>query len=329
MADQPVASSSRLPPVLIPFQPPDPGPPAHLTGSVDLLTHLSLRTSYDTFVRPYFRNPKPLVGQQLDEKGKSKESGLTARKEAVMDLKKMKDNYEDLVPECVVLGNHPIIQIPPSSFHRLVFESTDDQGNALPTQEIKKRSKAELEQAGWWLAPGDLEEAKDPALFVRQPRPEKRKKAKRPRPIDDIGLGPSSLNPLLSGDVPSPAHSHLSHGHGHGSGVSPGQGGSIKRRRDSTAPTPGGKTPSSSQSHPHSGSHPDGYGGSNKLHGSGNGKRTPVPVLNGPTPGSTNDDDGRTPGGGSGRTPGSFPADHQSNSSFQSYSRSYSNQYGR
>jgi hypothetical protein len=106
-----------------------------LTGSLDLLQHLNLLSSYDAFVRPYFRSSLPgsapptattlpaTTTAEGDVKGKGRESadlqqppapgrgeeereksmaGMRKRG-AVMSLKRMKGDYEDLVPECVVL----------------------------------------------------------------------------------------------------------------------------------------------------------------------------------------------------------------------------------
>jgi hypothetical protein len=149
------ASSSTTPapgavlslPGVLPFQPPT-FPPTHLTGSLDLISDLGLRPAYDAFVRPYFRNPKPLVvpldapagtpGGDLKGKGRavgeagpggplgaqappaSLAQGEVPRSSAgkggkaketdpsVMDLKRFKD-LDELVPECLVLpGAAPI-----------------------------------------------------------------------------------------------------------------------------------------------------------------------------------------------------------------------------
>ena len=118
-------------------------PKTHLTGSLDLLSHLSLLPSYDTYVRPWFRNPKPPValpagtgtvaGLEVttaltsEEKGKGKATDGGAggkaggggtgggtggaavhaqqgkKKDTVVDLKRMKGDFDDLVEECVVI----------------------------------------------------------------------------------------------------------------------------------------------------------------------------------------------------------------------------------
>lgn len=154
MADTPLhvpqASSSTAQPVLpsvLPFQPPS-FPTTHLSGSDDLVSLLDLRPTYDRFVRPYFRNPKPLVvpldtaaPQQASEKGKGREGetmggrdggaggpgptqatgatkGKGGKKEVdptVMDLKRFKD-IDEIVPECLVLPGaslHPCCLLAP------------------------------------------------------------------------------------------------------------------------------------------------------------------------------------------------------------------------
>lgn len=143
------ASSSTAPaagavlslPGVLPFHPPV-FPPTHLTGSLDLISDLGLRPAYDAFVRPYFRNPKPLVvpldapsgtpggdlkgkGRAVDEAGpggslvaqgaeaaatqgevpqpSTGKSGKAKETDpSVMDLKRFKD-LDELVPECLVL----------------------------------------------------------------------------------------------------------------------------------------------------------------------------------------------------------------------------------
>lgn len=152
------ASSSTLPaagaalslPGVLPFYPPT-FPPSHLTGSLDLISDLGLRPAYDAFVRPYFRNPKPLVkpldaltgtpGSDLKGKGRavgeagsggssvggplapgavpgeapqptSGKGGKAKESDpSVMDLKRFKD-LDDLVDECLVLPGTSLLDLP-------------------------------------------------------------------------------------------------------------------------------------------------------------------------------------------------------------------------
>lgn len=257
---QPVASGSGSPPprrapsppppAVLPFAPPreySPSPPcfclslsisnsyppylctalpkAHLTGSLDLLSHLSLLPSYDTYVRPYFRNPKApvalppgtgtlggLAALTAEDKGKGravdggaagggeggggkKNKGGGAQqqqqvkkvKDGVVDLKRMKGDFDDLVEECVVLGeseriivqkeerkreraradsfpsslaasDHPSIHHPPSSFKRLIYEAPDEGTVPDWRESLAVLTPEQLEGWGWRLMEGKLAE---------------------------------------------------------------------------------------------------------------------------------------------------------------------------
>ncbi|KAL7417153.1 hypothetical protein BDY24DRAFT_376856 [Mrakia frigida] len=220
---QPIASGSTPPrrapspppPAVLPFAPP-PLPKTHLTGSLDLLSHLSLLPSYDAYVRPYFRNPKApvplapgtgtvggLAALTAEDKGKGRavegEGGKTKGrpvqqqtkkiKDNVVDLKRMKADFDDLVEECVVLASdHPSIHHPPASFRRLVYEAPDEGSVPNWAESLRVYQPEQLEEWGWRLSEGRLPELDDMSLFVRTPRiqgDKKKKKNKRPRPSED------------------------------------------------------------------------------------------------------------------------------------------------